>query len=68
MNAKITLVALECDGATRELELHHAERLLRMTKAGWKFPEDSKFEFKDNAIRYKDDTGSDKGRSKKGRH
>lgn len=50
-------------GTTRELEVSHAERLLRMhNNGGWQLPKNSKFEFdKENGIRYKTDKKGDNG-------
>lgn len=50
--AKVTKVALATvnEGAIREFEIDHAERILRMPRSGWKLPEDSKFEFTDGTI------------------
>lgn len=53
MKAKTTTVTLAVGDVTQEFEISHAERLLRMTKAGWHIPENSKFEFVENGIRYK---------------
>jgi len=54
MNAKTTTVTLVANGVTREFELTHAERLLRMpNNGGWQLPQDSKFEFIDNGLRRK---------------
>lgn len=53
MHAKKTMVVLQCGEATREFEIAHAERLLRLTKAGWHIPEGSQFEFVEDAIRVK---------------
>ena len=60
MAAKVTLVTLVANGVTREFEFEHAERLLQMPKnGGWTLPEDSKFEFEDNALRRKQDKKRD---------
>lgn len=56
MNAKTTTVTLAVGNVTQEFEFTHAERLLRMTKAGWHIPEQSKYEFVNNAIRVKQDS------------
>lgn len=62
---KKTTVLLECLtlGTTREFEVSHAERLLRMhNNGGWQLPKNSKFEFdKENGIRYKTDKNGDNG-------
>lgn len=58
---RATRVTLEVDGRKADFEFTHAERLLRLTKAGWHLPENSKFEFVGNGLRYK----SNKGRSSK---
>lgn len=59
MKAKTTTVTLAVGNVTQEFEISHAERLLRMTKAGWHIDEKSKFEFVNNAIRVKQDTKRD---------
>lgn len=55
MKAKMTMVTLEVDNATQDFEISHAERLLKITKAGWHLPKSSKYEFVNNAIRVKQD-------------
>lgn len=46
MNAKTTTVTLVANGVTREFEISHAERLLRMPRnGGWHLPDNSKYEF-----------------------
>ena len=54
--AKVTKVALATvnEGAVREFEIDHAERILRMPRSGWKLPEDSNFEFSDGIISRRD--------------
>lgn len=47
---KTTVLVVSEAGATQVLEFEHAERLLRMPRSGWKLPEDSPYEFKDNAL------------------
>lgn len=63
--AKTTTVLLECTTlkTTREFEIAHAERLLKMqNNGGWRLPENSKFEFsKENGIRYKRNKKADNG-------
>lgn len=61
MAAKVTRVTLEVEGVTRDFEITHAERLLRMTKAGWHIPKGSKYEFVDNAIQRRRDKEGDNG-------
>lgn len=52
MNAKTTTVTLVVGNVTRDFELTHAERLLRMPRnGGWRLPENSKFEFVNHALR-----------------
>lgn len=62
---KTTKVLLKCTTlkTTREFEIAHAERLLRMqNNGGWQLPENSKFEFsKENGIRYKKNKKADIG-------
>ena len=57
MAAKVTKVKLVCPphGLTEELEIKHAERLLRMpNNGGWQLPEDSPYYFDlKNGIGYK---------------
>lgn len=61
MNAKTTTVTLVANGVTRDFELSHAERLLKMPRnGGWKLPEGSKFEFVDYAIRRRQDKKGDR--------
>ena len=60
---KTTKVLLECTtlNTTREFDVTHAERLLKMqNNGGWQLPENSKFEFdKENGIRYKGNKKAD---------
>ena len=44
--AKVTKVTLATvsEGATREFDIDHAERILKMRKSGWQLPKDSDFE------------------------
>ena len=56
MYAKETKVVLVCPrhNLTQELEITHAERLLRMkNNGGWELPADSKFIFNENGIKRK---------------
>lgn len=67
--AKTTKVKLICPEAGRDemFEFTHAERLLRRKRnGGWRLPDDSKFEFIDNGIRYKRDKKEDSGAEKEG--
>ena len=51
MNAKETRVRLIAPGFDEEFEFSHAERILQMpNNGGWHLPDDSPYEFKDNAI------------------
>lgn len=63
--AKTTIVLLECTTlkTTREFEIAHAERLLKMqNNGGWRLPKNSKFEFsKENGIGYKRNKKADNG-------
>lgn len=62
MAAKKTMVTLTIGGVTKEFDFSHAERLLKITKAGWTLPEDSKYEFVNNGIRVKQDKpGNNRG-------
>ena len=62
-NDKTTKVLLECTTlkTTREFDVTHAERLLKMqNNGGWQLPENSKFEFdRENGIRYKGNKKTD---------
>lgn len=61
MNAKTTTVTLVANGVTREFEISHAERILRMPKnGGWRLPENSKFEFVDYGLRCRADKKENK--------
>lgn len=63
MNAKTTKVTLEANGVTRELEISHAERLLRMPRnGGWHLPEKSNFEFVNNGLRRRQDKRESRGK------
>lgn len=60
MNAKTTFVTLVANGVSRDFEFEHAERLLRMPRnGGWKLPENSKFEFVNDALQRKRNKGKD---------
>lgn len=62
MNAKTTTVTLVANGVTREFELSHAERLLRMrNNGGWELTENSKYEFVDNGLRRRGNKRKDNG-------
>ena len=62
MNAKTTTVTLVANGVTRDFELSHAERLLRMPRnGGWALPENSKYEFVDNGLRRRANKRKDNG-------
>jgi hypothetical protein len=63
MNAKTTTVTLMANDVTREFEISHAERLLRMpNNGGWYLPENSKFEFVNNGLRRRQDKKKDCGK------
>lgn len=53
MRAKKTLVELEAGNVRRKFTFNHATRLLKLKNCGWKIPDDSKFEFVEDAIRIK---------------
>lgn len=58
MGAKTTIVTLVAGEQTADLEFSHAERLLRMPRnGGWHLPENSKFEFVNDALRRKPASG-----------
>ena len=60
MNAKTTFVTLVANGVSRDFDFDHAERLLRMPRnGGWKLPENSKFEFVNDALQRKRNKGKD---------
>ena len=54
--AKVTKVALatETEGAIREFDIDHAERILAMKNSGWVLPTNSDFEYKDGTITRRD--------------
>lgn len=63
MNAKTTTVTLVANGVTREFEISHAERILRMrNNGGWTLPRESKFEFVNNGLRRCEDKKGDCGK------
>lgn len=63
MNAKTTTVTLVANGVTREFEISHAERLLRMPRnGGWHLPDGSKFEFVNNGLRRRQDKKGNSGK------
>lgn len=63
MHAKTTTVTLVANGVTRDFELSHAERLLKMpNNGGWHLPENSKFEFVNNGLRRRQDKKKDCGK------
>lgn len=48
---------------TREFEISHAERLLRMpNNGGWHLPENSKFEFVNNGLQRRQDKKGNSGK------
>ena len=50
--AKVTRVALAtvAEGAIREFDIDHAERILQISNSGWQLPKDSDFEYIDGTI------------------
>ena len=50
--AKVTKVALatENEGAIREFEIDHAERILAIPRSGWVLPKNSEFEYVNGSI------------------
>ena len=63
MNAKTTKVTLMANDVTREFEISHAERLLRMpNNGGWELPENSKFEFVNNGLQRRQDKKENSGK------
>lgn len=59
--AKVTKVTLATvsEGAKREFEIGHAERILAMPRSGWELPEDSEWKY-DNGTIVKRDKGKNK--------
>ena len=45
----VTLATVN-EGALREFDIDHAERILAMPRSGWKLPEESEYEYKDGVI------------------
>lgn len=63
MNAKTTIVTLIANDVTRDFEMSHAERLLRMpNNGGWHLPKDSKFEFVNNGLQRRQDKKENSGK------
>lgn len=63
MNAKTTTVTLVANGVTRDFEITHAERLLRMPRnGGWALPKNSNYEFVDNGLRRRGNKKKDNGK------
>lgn len=63
MNAKTTTVTLVANGVTRQFEISHAERLLRMpNNGGWELTANSNYEFIDNGIRRRGNKKKDNGK------
>lgn len=54
--AKVTRVALATrnEGALREFDIDHAQRILAIKNSGWVLPENSEFEYKDGTISRRD--------------
>ena len=54
--AKVTKVTLATvsEGAKREFDIDHAERILAMLRSGWVLPKDSEYEYKDGTINRRD--------------
>ncbi len=54
--AKVTKVALatETEGAIREFDIDHAERILAIPNCGWQLPKDSDFEYTNGTINRRD--------------
>ena len=67
---KKTLVTLECSEivVTKDFEIAHAERILKMpNNGGWKLPKDSKFTFdNENGIRFIENKTRDNGATQSG--
>lgn len=54
--AKVTKVTLATvsEGAIREFEIDHAERILAIPSSGWTLPKDSQFEYVNGTISRRD--------------
>jgi hypothetical protein len=54
--AKVTKVTLATvsEGATREFDIDHAERILAIPSSGWTLPKDSQFEYVNGTINRRD--------------
>ena len=54
--AKVTKVALATvnEGAVREFDIEHAERILAIRDSGWRLPEDSQFVYDNGTINRRD--------------
>ena len=50
--AKVTRVALATrnEGALREFDIDHAERILAMKNSGWRLPDNSEYEYSNGTI------------------
>ena len=63
MNSKTTMVTLVANGVTEDFEFSHAERILNWPNhGGWKLPDNSKYEFKDNALHVRGDKKKGSGK------
>lgn len=58
------MVTLEviANGVTQDFEFSHAERILNMPRSGWKLPDNSTYEFKDNALHVRGDKKKGSGK------
>ena len=67
---KKTSVTLECSaiGVTKDFEIAHAERILKMpNNGGWRLPKASKFTFdNENGIRFIENKTRDNGATQSG--
>jgi hypothetical protein len=50
---RITLVTTN-EGAEREFDLDHAERILAMRKSGWEIPKNSEYKYENGSISRRD--------------
>lgn len=65
MNAKSTRVTLVAGEQVQDFEFTHAERILRMpSNGGWHLPDDSKYEFVDNALHRRTNKKGTDGKTK----
>lgn len=66
MEKKANMITLQCGKQTKEFEVNHAERILRMPKnGGWKLPDNSPYQLdKNNGLITKSNRGGNTETSK----